>query len=832
MFNNSIKRRKGFTLSEMVITMAVLAIFFAVSIPFFTIQKKYAGNDKDAGTCIVTEGAADLDSSACAAVINKCKRNNMNACNSLLALVSNATYTEDALKVIDQTCTDGGEAACKILINRCIDDSDDCDAAGHEYDIHKYLDLDADDTSAGKTLMYNLLKDKLDLDISNISDSIITACSANPSGMGCTLLSHEVYDFNMEDEFDFTEEESETGTIFRNGTAYLINPSTPPESEWAKYYGKTDSTAHDIVLSTDGVYAYVCGEMNSGQIYVMKIKTFDGKVVWKKAYGSGAGNQGNALALANGYLYFAGVDATIAGGGGNDALVMKLNEDTGAVIWANQYGGAGDDGLNDIEVSGSTIYVAGWESSDAYGYGKDILIMKIDDDGADDTIGTTDDGTVTLKYQYGNSNSTGGNDEAKTLILNGSDIYVSGHTKVNSRKFSQFVMKLNTSLVVQWKHYWNRGDEPDQECGFAGYSMKVIGTNLYIASRDWGEVVITKMNTDGTNTGGYSHRYTISDSVGPYGMYITGQGANQYIYLCGYDGSVGHMDIFVIKMNESDSSEVWTRHFGNSSNQEGGGYANQILRSNIAYYNGYLYVVDTCFTSAHSSSYALVMKINETQTDNKSWVSANGNLGNTINADIINDTNDTNSVYWGRESGTGATVPRLGGTTIDEEAIRDAQWTLEGTTINTETLSSYASDISNWVMEATDITTGWTVGAISAFTGATCYYITTGSNSIPIVTNRILSATITQDPAANNATGSILYLVSFDGKNTWKKWTGSAWTTVSFASGASSGNTAAELEAGLEDQGQFPSGNSLDFAAWFTSGTGTPELDKIDIWYY
>lgn len=83
----------------------------------------------------------------------------------------------------------------------------------------------------------------------------------------------------------------------------------------------------------------------------------------------------------------------------------------------------------------------------------------------------------------------------------------------------------------------------------------------------------------------------------------------------------------------------------------------------------------------------------------------------------------------------------------------------------------------------------------------------------------------------------IRYLLSFDGRQTWKHWNGSAWIIVNGTSLRermdTAGNTQAEIQAGLAGYLPQPGDTQLDFAFDLrsTSEHITPLLDQINLNY-
>jgi hypothetical protein len=110
------------------------------------------------------------------------------------------------------------------------------------------------------------------------------------------------------------------------------------------------------------------------------------------------------------------------------------------------------------------------------------------------------------------------------------------------------------------------------------------------------------------------------------------------------------------------------------------------------------------------------------------------------------------------------------------------------------------------------------------------YYVTTGTGSrLDTSTwNSMSGVALTQTEPANT---QVRYLVSFDGRNTWKRWTGSAWVEETLANIHTNGMTKTALEGITQVQwnsaGFVP--GTLDFAVGLktTDANVTPSIDKI-----
>ena len=115
------------------------------------------------------------------------------------------------------------------------------------------------------------------------------------------------------------------------------------------------------------------------------------------------------------------------------------------------------------------------------------------------------------------------------------------------------------------------------------------------------------------------------------------------------------------------------------------------------------------------------------------------------------------------------------------------------------------------------------------------YYVTTadGSQIDTSLWDTIDSVTTTESTPTDT---SLKYLVSFDGKNTWKYWTGSAWANSSLDDLQTNGMSKTTVETINGSQWASAPGfvtGTLDFAIDLntTNSDYTPELDGIDINY-
>lgn len=150
--------------------------------------------------------------------------------------------------------------------------------------------------------------------------------------------------------------------------------------------------------------------------------------------------------------------------------------------------------------------------------------------------------------------------------------------------------------------------------------------------------------------------------------------------------------------------------------------------------------------------------------------------------------------------------------TLDEIVIYDKELTQAEVTLR------YNSGAGREDFGGYDTTQGW--------------YVRTNTNQINTsLWDSIRTIAMTETTPAST---QIKYLVSVDGRTTWKRWTGSAWATEVLANIDTNGNSKAELEALDESDwdllfvaGTFDIVSSLKT----TDENATPELSQIDINY-
>lgn len=839
--------RKGFTLSEMLITMAVVAIFLAVVIPMATLQKNAAAKDKDAYLCVAKDSAS-LSAGSCLAVINKCQYNQGNACSALEQLASVSAYSSNALKIIDNICSSGGKRACEILTNRCIDDPTKCsladstnttydEATETDYSIHKYLDMAADSTNYGKVTLYSILKERVRQGIENIVNRVTTDCKGNSSSMACTLLSKKLYDFNDGEESQFTIENSgidfvSTAHTGGTGIANLATRASGPILERDTDYGietgwTLQNTAEVATLvpttytnATDG--SYTIADAFAG------ITRAD-----PPPFGYGS-------ELFNSWAY------TYNDGTTNTTRYGEIETD-GTNLYHLYYGY----GIAKLDMSGNLVAAIRYGAGASYP-GKVYLLKGFKLDG---------------NYIYAIASHYNADGKFCILKLNKSDLsMVSGYPRVYSEStIRDTSMYMSGMVIASDKIYFaGRLITPSPITIYYGCIDKATGALEWVK-----EIAAANIDT---------YRAGVDLKMGDDG----------FLYLSFNNNRNNNFEtIQIIKINPATATSV--NDYANS------GIVWSKTLENTAFWN-------VSSWSALYGHYSLEFRSTPVSVvkDGKIYIAAasqtyESDAYSNIGIDkvaffkidtALADADNSNCVDWTKaysltySSNPGAR-PRIA---YESLAYSSDAFYISGNFypyaspyyINNFIMSFDYSGNLNWQktfgtipyesrlqpllyydnalygkLVAETATSGYTPpvlfkiipGSVSGSVDPVYRYMTTSStNHIADIANKIIAVDITE-PTQVSGTG-IRYLVSFDGRTTWKRWDGSKWQTVDTSAGLSNsavypnGNTAAEVKTGLTNKIVNSSTNginddNLDFAVIMTTAnSNTPFLYSINAWYY
>lgn len=224
-------------------------------------------------------------------------------------------------------------------------------------------------------------------------------------------------------------------------------------------------------------------------ILLLKVNGATGGEVWRKTFGSGGDDRAMDVTLGlTGEIYVAATaNASMLGKtalGGNDAVVLRLSNIDGSVIWATQFGTTDDDEIHGIAVDAlGAVYVAGNTLGSVAGQANlgstDFFVAKL-----------TADGVVSVTRLLG----TTGDDIAYDVAVSGTSVVFGGSTTGSMKTGvtpqggpDSVTVALDATLAtVQWI---------DQK-GTADFDA-VTGT----AADEAGAVYLTSMTTTGFDFG-------------------------------------------------------------------------------------------------------------------------------------------------------------------------------------------------------------------------------------------------------------------------------------------------------------------------------------------
>ncbi len=193
------KPRSGFTLAEMLTTLIVISIIVAVTMPVFTMRKSSEARiDTEAQACVEQHGG-DSTKPACAGAIDRCKRNVMNTCGTLDRYINYDDGTDDnelsALKILRDTCEEGGKNACDTFLERCITNPNLCDlpkvsgalSPEHDMDLQYFLKQPVESSNLGTIYIYEQVDNYYRQGVEQIQEAVRNSC-INGGDAGCALL--------------------------------------------------------------------------------------------------------------------------------------------------------------------------------------------------------------------------------------------------------------------------------------------------------------------------------------------------------------------------------------------------------------------------------------------------------------------------------------------------------------------------------------------------------------------------------------------------------------------------------------------------------------------
>ena len=192
----SLKARQAFTLMEMMISMVVISILMAASMPLITQFSAFkTGVDKNVMACITANDSSTWFTEATGATTlpaaNPCKAAVVDTQYARGRSLTTSTWAAEhgtsaqqlmARKILRAACDQGGEQACDFFINHCWTGGSAsvpyCDDTAGFADVTYYLHQDADsNTNYGANYVYNKLEGLLPKMIPTLLNEVFYACN-------------------------------------------------------------------------------------------------------------------------------------------------------------------------------------------------------------------------------------------------------------------------------------------------------------------------------------------------------------------------------------------------------------------------------------------------------------------------------------------------------------------------------------------------------------------------------------------------------------------------------------------------------------------------------
>ena len=197
---------------------------------------------------------------------------------------------------------------------------------------------------------------------------------------------------------------------------------------WTRQFGTTGDDfpmSGEVGLDDSGVYVggitsdAFAGDENLGP-YDMFLRRYDrdGSLIWARQFGTAGDDFFDAVAVKRGGVFVSGYTGGELGGqpnGGDlDAFIRRYDYE-GNVVWTRQFGGAGSEDFQGLFVDRSGVYAVGFVTTEpGFAGDTDALVAKYDLDG-----------NLVWVRQFG----TDGVDALESVVVAAGGVYIAGMTE-------------------------------------------------------------------------------------------------------------------------------------------------------------------------------------------------------------------------------------------------------------------------------------------------------------------------------------------------------------------------------------------------------------------
>ncbi len=381
--------------------------------------------------------------------------------------------------------------------------------------------------------------------------TILSILVSNPASASVDTLWSAVYGGDDDDGASAVVVDGEgnyvvAGHTYSFGSGYSdvwilkLDPQTG-DTIWSVIYGGSSSEgAEDVVVAPDGnyivagyTYSYGAG---GSDLWLLKVNSSDGSLIWSRTFGSADDDGAYSLAVDDsGYVIIAGYTTSAPY---RDGYLLKVDADTGGLIWSRVFGGSATDEIYAVVVDGNGDYVlAGRTNSPSGGY-FDVWMMKVNPSG-----------DVVWEKVYGSSMDDGA---ADVIVDNDGNYVVAGRAVFDVNDYNDtWILKLEP---VNGDTIWTRVFSTPEPEGATAIALLEDGdyvvAGLTGINGSW-DAWIMRLDQDGDSL--WSVIYGGDESDGATSLAVDGSGN---IVMSGYTNSFGSgfSDVWVLKLTQIVSS--------------------------------------------------------------------------------------------------------------------------------------------------------------------------------------------------------------------------------------------------------------------------------------
>ena len=321
----------------------------------------------------------------------------------------------------------------------------------------------------------------------------------------------------------------------------LIKTDTAGEVQWSKEYHSgswllpysDQYSVSKIIQTSDGGYM-LCGQRES-DFFLLKIDV-NGNVSWAKNYNKADEDNLYSVKQTSDGGYIAVGSTRLSSNDSLDAYILKVNS-TGTFQWGATWKNNlvnSDDVLSDVTEEPGVGYIAVGYLSEVFNGGNDtthdVLVLKTDLNG---------------NLIFGKAlGEDGDNDEAKGILKDGNDYYLTGYTEKNAIGTDAFFLKMDNSANVTFVKTYNYGltDVGNKIYKLTNGNYAIFGSDAFNFN-----VFMLNLNSSGTFLSGFEYSDNASFPIS-----IDGQQTADGGLMIGT--MAGNYDYYLIKTNSAGNS--------------------------------------------------------------------------------------------------------------------------------------------------------------------------------------------------------------------------------------------------------------------------------------